>query len=394
LQTAPPRKQSAGEPGTYALIDLDLSKYNQIASRFAREHADAVSMLKSGIATRNPRFNALIEEIEHVSVRSKAPMLLMGPTGAGKSFLAKRIYELKRAKQSLAGPFVEVNCATLGGDGAASALFGHTKGAFTGAASERAGLLRSANKGLLFLDEIGELGLDEQAMLLKAIEEKTFYPVGADREVASDFQLIAGTNRDLRQAVRTGAFRDDLLARINLWTYALPSLAERREDIEPNIAFTLAQFESVNQQSVRFNKEAKERYMQFAKSPQATWASNFRDLTASVSRMATLAENGRITDQQVADEIGRLEGMWAGGDTIEGQTLTTLFDPDSLNQIDLFDRLQLEGVLRVCKQSKSLADAGRTLFAASRSARASTNDSDRLRKYLARFGLSWEQVSG
>jgi transcriptional regulatory protein RtcR len=394
LQTAPPRKQSAGEPGTYALIDLDLSKYNQIASRFAREHADAVSMLKSGIATRNPRFNALIEEIEHVSIRSKAPMLLMGPTGAGKSFLAKRIYELKRAKQSLAGPFVEVNCATLGGDGAASALFGHTKGAFTGAASERAGLLRSANKGLLFLDEIGELGLDEQAMLLKAIEEKTFYPVGADREVASDFQLIAGTNRDLRQAVRTGAFRDDLLARINLWTYALPSLAERREDIEPNIEFTLAQFESVNQQSVRFNKEAKERYMQFAKSPQATWASNFRDLTASVSRMATLAENGRITDSQVADEIGRLEGMWAGGDPVEDHALTTLFDNDALNQIDLFDRLQLEGVLRVCKQSKSLADAGRTLFAASRSARASTNDSDRLRKYLARFELSWEQVSG
>ena len=100
------------------------------------------------------------------------------------------------------GPFVEVNCATLRGDAAMSALFGHVKGAFTGALRDRPGLLRAADGGVLFLDEIGELGADEQAMLLRALEEKRFLPLGGDREVTSDFQLIAGTNRDLADEVR------------------------------------------------------------------------------------------------------------------------------------------------------------------------------------------------
>jgi transcriptional regulatory protein RtcR len=100
---------------------------------------------------------------------------------------------------------------------------------------ERAGLLRAANNGMLFLDEIGELGLDEQAMLLRALEEKTFLPLGSDKEAHSDFQLICGTNRDLHAAVREGRFREDLLARIHLWTFVLPGLRDRREDIEPNL---------------------------------------------------------------------------------------------------------------------------------------------------------------
>src|SRR6202035_4290020 len=104
------------------------------------------------------------------------------------------------------------------------------------------GLLRAAGKGVLFLDEIGELGNDEQAMLLRALEEKTFLPLGSDREAHSDFQLIAGTNRDLLSAVRKGNFREDLLARINLWTFTLPGLKSRPEDIEPNLQFELDEF--------------------------------------------------------------------------------------------------------------------------------------------------------
>src|SRR6185369_871819 len=109
------------------------------------------------------------------------------PTGAGKSRLARRIFELKKSRNLVKGEFVEVNSATLRGDAAMSALFGHVKGAFTGAVSDRPGLLRKADQGVLFLDEIGELGLDEQAMLLRAIEEKVFYPLGSDREASSDF---------------------------------------------------------------------------------------------------------------------------------------------------------------------------------------------------------------
>ena len=257
LQTAPPKRQGRANPGSYTLIDLDLSRYNVLAQRLHQEQRDALVFLKSGIATRNTGFNALIEEVERVAVRSRAPILLSGPTGAGKSHLARRMYELKKSRHQVSGAFVEVNCATLRGEGAASTLFGHKKGAFTGAASERAGLLRSAHEGVLFLDEIGELGLDEQAMLLKAVEEKRFFPMGSDREASSDFQLIAGTNRDLRQDVVDGRFREDLYARINLWSYTLPGLAQRPEDIEPNIEHLLNLCVAETGHAVRFNVEAR-----------------------------------------------------------------------------------------------------------------------------------------
>jgi len=232
--------------------------------------------------------------VERVAVRSRAPILFTGPTGAGKSHLARRMFELKKARHQVEGEFVEVNCATLHGDGAASTLFGHKKGAFTGAAADRAGLLRTAHKGVLFLDEIGELGPDEQAMLLKAVEEKRFYPLGSDREVESDFQLVAGTNRDLRTEVAAGRFREDLFARINLWSYVLPGLAQRPEDIEPNVDHLLQRAGEELGRSVRFSNEARAAYLRYAQSPEALWTGNFRDLSASVTRLATLADSGRI----------------------------------------------------------------------------------------------------
>ncbi|MRV76718.1 AAA family ATPase [Duganella sp. FT92W] len=395
LQTSPPRRPGPGAPGSYALIDLDLSRYDQIAQRFSNAQQEGVTLLKSGIATRNPQFNLMIDEIEHVAVRSRAPMLFMGPTGAGKSFLARRVFELKKARHQLGGPFVDVNCATLHGDGAGSTLFGHVKGAFTGAASDRPGLLRTAHKGLLFLDEIGELGLDEQAMLLKAVEEKRFLPMGGDHEVHSDFQLIAGTNRDLAEEVAAGRFREDLYARINLWTYALPGLAERPEDIEPNIDYLLAQFGAETGSVVRFNKEAREQFMRYAASPDAQWNGNFRDLSAAVTRMATLAEAGRITAAVVSAEISRLRRQWRTliPSASPSRTLEQVLGDDAVQQLDLFDRLQLQAVLDVCRQSKNMSDAGRKLFAVSRESKAKPNDADRLRKYLARFNLDWEQIT-
>ena len=202
IQASPPKRKTSDPWGTFRTIDLDLSRYDRLAARFEQEQRDSVSFLKAGIETKNKNFNALIEEIEHVVLNSDSPLLLTGPTGAGKSRLASRIYELKQTRQRVGGEFVEVNCAMLRGDQAMSTLFGHVKGAFTGATKDRPGLLRSADGGMLFLDEIGELGSDEQAMLLRALEEKKFLPVGADAEVGSDFQLIAGTNRNLRERVQ------------------------------------------------------------------------------------------------------------------------------------------------------------------------------------------------
>jgi transcriptional regulatory protein RtcR len=391
LQTSPGRTKRHDAIGTYSIIDLDLSRYDQIAARFARERQESTDFLKSGIATRNAPFNRMIESIERVAIRSRAPLLLVGPTGAGKSQLASRIYELKRVKHQLTGEFVEVNCATLRGDTAMSTLFGHVKGAFTGAQSDRAGLLRKAHQGIVFLDEIGELGRDEQAMLLKAIEEKSFFPLGADQEIHSDFQLIAGTNRDLRQDVHHGRFREDLLARINLWTFRLPALRERREDIEPNIDYELERFARVNSAAVRFNAEARIAYVRFATGPDAEWSGNFRELSASVSRLATLADGGRIGEPLVREEIDRLRAGWQPAVSDIG--LQGLLGAHEIEALDLFDRLQLQAVVEVCRRSSSLADAGRKLFAATRSKRSSLNDSDRLRKYLARFSLDWVRVS-
>lgn len=404
IQSSPNEHKTA--QGQYRIIDLDLSKYDALNQRFENEQNANWQQLKANIATHNAAFNQLIEQVELVATRSSAPILIMGATGVGKSHLAKQIYQLKKEKFHLNGRFVDVNCATLRGDSAMSALFGHVKGAFTGAASARQGLLKSADGGILFLDEIGELGADEQAMLLKALEDKIFFPVGGDKEIQADFQLIAGTNCDLRQEVKAGRFREDLWARLNTWTFFLPALKDRSEDIAPNVQFELQRFANLHQRQLRFNREALDAYLQFAKSEQAIWQGNFRDLTASVTRMATLANGARISLPDVTQEIERLKQLWktdttdaALGDNAlwKNQKLSTdacllaqFLSNEQLMQIDEFDKIQLIGVIQVCQNSKTLAEAGRRLFAVSREQRSTTNDSDRVKKYLARFGLSWE----
>ncbi len=391
VQTGPPTGRSPAPGGTRAIIDLDLSRYDRIASRFRAESHDAVSFLKQGIPTKNAAYNRLMAEMEHVAVRTRAPMLLLGPTGAGKSQLATRIHELKRARNVVSGELVHVNCATLRGEQAMSTLFGHTRGAFTGAAQARDGLLLRAHQGVLFLDEVGELGLDEQAMLLRALEEKLFFPVGADHEAKSEFVLLAGTNRDLSRAVDDGTFRADLLARINLWTFVLPGLAQRPEDLPPNLDFETERVGMLDGTRVTWRREARERYLAFGTSSEATWPGNFRDLNASVTRLVTLAVGGRITDALVEAEIERLRTAWRPG-VARGDVLDALLG-QSAHSLDAFDRVQLVEVVRVCASSKSLSDAGRMLFEHSRVKKRSSNDADRLRKYLARFGLSFDALN-
>ncbi len=394
LQTAPGRGAERGGPGSYAVIDLDLSKYDRLASRFARARQTGQSLLKSGIDTKNRAFNELSARIEAVAVGSRAPLLLSGPTGAGKSRLARRIYELRKSRRQVSGDFAEVNCATLRGDMAMSTLFGHKKGAFTGAAADRAGLLKRAHQGVLFLDELGELGLDEQAMLLRAIEEKSFYPLGSDRAESSDFQLLCGTNRDIEAQIARGTFREDLYARINVWMFRLPALHERPEDIAPNLDYELDEASRALGQRVTLSREARSVFLAFAE--RWKWPGNFRDLNAIVTRMSTLAHGGRITEDIVREQIEELRVRGGHADAAGARGGPSLVERvlgvERARRLDRFDRVQLEDVLVVCANARTMSDAGRELFAASRGERTSVNDADRLRKYLTRFEVDFRAI--
>lgn len=394
LQSAPDTEPGAEVGrGRATLIDLDLRRYDSIARRHKDDREVAADLLKDGIQTQNAAFNQLIEEIELVALRSQAPILLQGPTGAGKSSLARRIHALRRQKRRVGEAFVEVNCATLRGDGAMSALFGHARGAFTGAVSARAGLLQEADGGLLFLDEVGELGMEEQAMLLHAVEEGRFRPVGSDKEVKVEFQLIVGTHRDLSLAVRAGRFREDLLARIDTWTFRLPGLRERLEDLQPNLDYELQRVSRELGQRVTLNREARARFLRFATGPEGRWSRNFRDLGSAVRRMATLAPAGRISEGEVEAERRRLLAAWGPPEDAapEPSSPVGAVLPEGV-ELDRFEAVQLAEVVRVCRASATLSMAGRRLFAVSRARRSSVNDADRLRKYLARFQLDWDSV--
>ena len=161
--------------------------------------------------------------------------------------------------------------------------------------------------------------------------------------------------------------------------------ARRPEDIEPNLQFELDQYARKTGRNITVSREARLKFLDFALAPTSEWKGNFRDLNAAVARMSTLSLGGRISVPIVEEEITRLTHSWHGSSPID--RLSELIDAEQLNEIDLFDRTQLSHVLEVCARSRSLSEAGRTLFSASRGRKTSSNDADRLRKYLTRFGL-------
>lgn len=390
LQTGPPRGAEM-KHGTLDIIDLDLSRYDALQQRFAAASRDSISLLTLGIDSVTPAFTTMIDRLERVASASDAPLLLLGEAGSGKSRLAQQIYELKLQRRRVKGRLVQVNCATLRGPQALSMLFGQRRAATGIAGTERSGLLREADGGLLFLDEVDALEPEAQALLLQAMESGRYYPVGSDSEVTSRFQVVATARADMGQRVAEGRLRPDLFALLSQWTFRLPPLRDRRDDLAANIAHQRAATERALGRSVGFNADATARYLRFARDPATPWVGNFRDLAASIHRLHVLAERGRVTLAMVEAEILTLTQQWQSTrhDGDHALLSEVLPDPDCLDE---FDRAQLAAVIRACRASANLSAAGRRLFAASRAEKASQNDADRLRKYLTRFALDWAAV--
>ncbi|WP_171097589.1 RNA repair transcriptional activator RtcR [Ruegeria sp. HKCCD7255] len=390
IQTGPPGPND--DVPKFDIIDLDLSRYNALQQRFdqlSREYSD---QLKGGIETRNAQYNALIDRIELIASNSDEPILLLGETGTGKTELAERIHSLKLDRRRIKGRLVHVNCATLNGPDAMATLFGQRRSYIGAAGTERSGLLREADGGVLFLDDVDELNANMQSVLLHAIETGRFYPLGADHEISSRFHLITGANRDLRSLTASGDFRPDLLARLNTWSFTLPALRNRTEDIEANLRHELERCERDLGNHVGFNADARAQYLEFAKDPATLWPGNFRDFSGSIRRLCTLAPRGRITRAMVSSEIEKLLADWKSAQSNDDFKLVADVMGDAVSDVDPFDLVQLAQVIRICRQSSSLSAAGRALFAVSRAKRKTQNDADRLRKYLGKFGLEWSAL--
>lgn len=391
VQTGPPRGEKFPN-GTLDLIDLDLARYNAIQRRFeaaAREHS---ALLLGGVETTSADLRDLAERLDRVVGLSDEPILLLGPPGTGKSELAARLHELKLVRRRVKGRLVQVNCATVHAAGGLAALYGQRR-VMGQAGTERPGLFREADGGVLFLDSIEDLGPEEQAALLQVLETGRYCPLGSDAEVTARFHLVATAGMDASELIRSGKLRSDLLARLSQWVFRLPPLKDRRGDIGPLLLRLMSDSERTLGTKTGFNADAWSIYLRFAQDPATPWTGNLRDLQASAHRMAVLAERGRVTAAMVEAEIATLQFQWRAAevDTDASLLADVLQDPTAL---DAFDQAQLAAVIRVCRDSANLSAAGRALFAVSRQEKASQNDADRLRKYLARFDLDWATVTG
>ena len=236
---------------------------------------------------------AMRQLVETVAVvaPSDAPILIQGPSGVGKELIAQLIHQWSPRASN---PFVTTNCAGLSATLIESELFGHVKGAYTGASENRKGLFRSATGGSLFLDEIGEMPLEMQPKLLRALETRQVTPVGADRPVAVDTRVIAATNRNLGDEVKQGRFREDLFYRLNVVELIVPPLADRREDIIPLARNFANQF--ANRQ-VRMSPQASQAILTHR------WNGNVRELRNAIQRACLLCQGDVILPEHLPTNV-------------------------------------------------------------------------------------------
>lgn len=329
----------------YLVKPLDRTKLLTTLKNAVERHRMSVRLAQledgadrvAGMVGSSPVMKSLFARIARVGA-TDVTVLVNGESGTGKELAARAIHE-KSARSS--GPFVALNCAAIPETLQEDELFGHEKGAFTGADQQRAGKFELADRGTLFLDEIGELSPTVQAKLLRAIQERTFQRVGGTKEIRSNFRLLGATNRDLRAEVAAGNFREDLFYRIAVFELQMPPLRERREDI-PGLALKfLRDFGFTgDDRRVDFSGDAIEALMSY------DWPGNVRELQNAVQRAAVEAVTGTISPADLPPEIREPSRIQAAPATNAGSNGTPLASPTgALLRLDELERLAIENAL-------------------------------------------------
>src|SRR5262249_22287966 len=255
-----------------------------------------------------PKMVEVYKKVARIA-RIEAPVLIVGESGSGKELVARA---LQTNSAHASGPFVVINCGALTETLLESELFGHEKGSFTGATGPRKGLLESAAGGTVFLDEISETSLGFQVKLLRVIQEREIRRVGSNETIEVNIRLVAATNRDLREMVRTSRFREDLFHRLNVFTIALPPLKERTADIPLLASFFIKMFTARHGKAVRLAAEAVETMKRYS------WPGNVRELKNMLERAITFNDTGVIQADEL--EFGESEDETAVGASDTGQS--------------------------------------------------------------------------
>lgn len=304
-----------------------------------------------GMVTVSSKMLSLFETLRRIAQTDSA-ILVRGQSGTGKELVANAVHKLSRRS---AGPFCAINCATLAPELMASELFGHAKGAFTGAVSNHHGLFAAANKGTLFLDEIAELSLPVQSRLLRVIQEKSFLPLGSTQVKNVDVRIISATHKALRKAVQEGSFREDLMYRIRVVPVFLPPLSARGRDIEVLLWRFIDEFNTVSRRKIdTVESSVMEAVNDYS------WPGNVRELRNNVEYAFAIGEGPCLTLNDLMPEIR--------GETFEpdlSKDDNYLFNRK--DNLSFWQRQQLSEILKALEQSSGNRKKAADLLGMSRS---------------------------
>ncbi|HVR15873.1 MAG TPA: sigma-54 dependent transcriptional regulator [Candidatus Limnocylindrales bacterium] len=331
-----------------ALESCKLASENQMLKGMLKEKYDFAN-----IVAKSDKMQRVLEAVSRIA-KTDSTVYIHGESGTGKELIAKAIHLASPRKDK---PFVAINCAAIPETLLESELFGHEKGAFTGAVRSTKGLFTQANEGTLFLDEIGDMPLSIQVKLLRALEERQFYPVGGEKPVQVDVRVVVATKKDLVEEVKKGQFREDLFYRIHVIPIVLPPLKDRIEDIPYLVDHLLKKISQQMKRDVNgLTPKAMEKLMQH------DWPGNVRELENTLEYAVTMTQRDVVTDDLVLQTKVSTGAVATTGDTIQAQLLPTNGSFKTLKEArSEFERAYLVRLLHSCngKATRAAEIAGK-----------------------------------